>query len=179
MINGYFHGGLVVLGIIFCNKLEVSYFFSVLSGNQLSLLWTCLYLGIFLWLSALIFIVFNFKKMKLSRNYISLIIIIIIVITLFPPLPAFAIYFCLIHSFNHMKRVVPTLLNFMEKGKAISLMITLSVLSWLGGAVALYYILNLNIFPEAILKVTFIGLAALTFPHMILVDGFFRSKYKI
>ena len=119
------------------------------------------------------------KKMKLSRNYISLIIIIIIVITLFPPLPAFAIYFCLIHSFNHMKRVVPTLLNFMEKGKAISLMITLSVLSWLGGAVALYYILNLNIFPEAILKVTFIGLAALTFPHMILVDGFFRSKYKI
>ena len=179
LINGYFHGGLVILGIIFCNKLEVSYFFSVLSGNQLSLLWTCLYLGIFLWLSALIFIFFNFKKMKLSRNYISLIIIIIAVITLLPPLPAFAIYFCLIHSFNHIKRVVPTLLNFMEKGKVISLMITLSVLSWLGGAVALYYILNLNIFPEAILKVTFIGLAALTFPHMILVDGFFRSKYKI
>ena len=179
LINGYFHGGLVILGIIFCNKLEVSYFFSVLSGNQLSLLWTCLYLGIILWLSALTFIVFNFKKMKLSRNYISLIIIIIAVITLLPPLPAFAIYFCFIHSFNHMKRVVPTLLNFMEKGKVISLMITLSVLSWLGGAVALYYILNLNIFPEAILKVTFIGLAALTFPHMILVDGFFRSKYKI
>ena len=31
LINGYFHGGLVILGIIFCNKLEVSYFFSVYS----------------------------------------------------------------------------------------------------------------------------------------------------
>ena len=67
----------------------------------------------------------------------------------------------------------------MEKRKAILLMITLSIMSWLGGGIALYYILNLNVFPDAILKVTFIGLAALTFPHMILVDGFFRSKYNI
>ena len=178
-INGYFHGGLIILGIIFFNKLEVNYFFSVLSGDQLSLLWSCLYFGIFLWLSALIFIVCNLKIMKLSRSYITLVVFIFLVITILPPLPAFAIYFCFIHSFHHIKRVVPTLLNFMEKRKAISLMITLSVMSWLGGGIALYYILNLNVFPDAILKVTFIGLAALTFPHMILVDGFFRSKYKI
>jgi hypothetical protein len=52
-------------------------------------------------------------------------------------------------------------------------------MSWLAGGITLYYILNLNAFPDAILKVTFIGLAALTVPHMILVDGFFRSKYRI
>lgn len=178
-INGYFNGGLVILGIIFLNKLEVNYFFSILSGEELSLLWTFLYLGIFFWLSALIFIICNLKKMKISRYYISLIIFIFLVIITLPPLPAFAIYFCFVHSFHHIKRVVPTLLNFMEKRQAILLMITFSVLSWLGGGIALYYILNSNFFLDAILKVTFIGLAALTFPHMILVDGFFRSKFKI
>ncbi|MDC0093254.1 Brp/Blh family beta-carotene 15,15'-dioxygenase [Alphaproteobacteria bacterium] len=179
LINGYFQGGLVILGIIFFNRMEVNYFFSVLSGEQLSLLWKCLYLGMLFWLSALIFIICNLKKMKFSRYYTFLILFICLVITTLPPLPAFAIYFCFIHSFHHIKRVVPKLLNFMERRKAISLMITLSVMSWLGGGLALYYILNLDIFPNAILKVTFIGLAALTFPHMILVDGFFRSKYKI
>jgi beta-carotene 15,15'-dioxygenase len=178
-INGYFHGGLVILGIIFFNRLEVNYFFSVLAGEQLSLLWTCLYIGLFLWLSALIFIVCNLNRIRLSKYYISLIIFICLVITILPPLPAFAIYFCFIHSLHHIKRIIPTLLNFMEKRKAVSLMITLSVMSWLGGGIAFYSILNLNVFPDAILKVTFIGLAALTYPHMILVDGFFRSKYKI
>jgi hypothetical protein len=38
---------------------------------------------------------------------------------------------------------------------------------------------NLNTYPDTMLKVTFVGLAALTFPHMILVDGIFRSKFKI
>ena len=63
-INGYFHGGLVILGIIFSNRLEVNYFFSVLVGEHLSLLWTCLYLGLFLWLNALIFIVCNEQPPK-------------------------------------------------------------------------------------------------------------------
>ena len=39
------------------------------------------------------------------------------------------------------------------------------------------YVMILN--PDTILKVTFVGLAALTFPHMILVDGIFRSKFEI
>ena len=97
----------------------------------------------------------------------------------FPPLPAFAIYFCLIHSFHHIRRIIPTLLGFMEKQKAIFLMIIFSVFSWIGCGIAFYYLSNLDTYPDTILKVTFVGLAALTFPHMILVDGIFRSKFKI
>ena len=103
----------------------------------------------------------------------------VLVISLFPPLPAFAIYFCLIHSIHHFKRILPTLLNFMEKKKLLYLMIIFSVLSWLGGGTAYYILLNLNSYTDTIIKVTFIGLAALTYPHMILVDGVFRLKYKI
>ena len=100
-------------------------------------------------------------------------------ISLLPPLPAFAIYFCFIHSTHHIKRIIPILLGFMEMKKILYLMIIFSLLSWLGGGVAYYILLDLNSYTDTIVKVTFIGLAALTFPHMILVDGVFRLKYKV
>ena len=67
----------------------------------------------------------------------------------------------------------------MEKKKLFYLMIIFSVFSWLGGGTEYYILLNLYSYSDTIIKVTFIGLAALTFPHMILVDGVFRFKYKI
>ena len=170
---------MIVLGIIFLNKIEVNSFFEILSGDQLFLLWTSLYLGLFFWIIAITYICFNYSKINISNNYIKLALSILLVILLLPPLPAFAIYFCLIHSFHHIRRIIPTLLDFMEKQKAIFLMIFFSILSWVGCGIAFYYLSNLNTYPDTIIKVTFIGLAALTFPHMILVDGCFRSKYKI
>ena len=67
----------------------------------------------------------------------------------------------------------------MEKKKILYLMIIFSVLSWLGGGTVYYILVNLYSYTDTIIKVTFIGLAALTFPHMILVDGVFRLKYKV
>ncbi len=178
-ICGYAHGGVVVLGIIFFNKDEVNHLFSILSGNQLYLLWQFLYMALLVWTFSLILMLFNYKKITFSKNYIKLFTVMVLVISLFPPLPAFAIYFCLIHSIHHFKRIIPTLLNFMEKKKILYLMIIFSVLSWLGGGTVYYILLNLYSYTDTIIKVTFIGLAALTFPHMILVDGVFRLKYKV
>jgi len=178
-ISGYVHGGLVVLGIIFFNKDEVDNLFSILSGNQLYLLWQFLYVALIVWVLSLIYLLFNHKKIVITKNYIKLLSLIVLVISLLPPLPAFAIYFCSIHSTNHIKRIIPTLLSFMEKKKILYLMIIFSVLSWLGGGLAYYILLNLNSYTDTIIKVTFIGLAALTFPHMILVDGVFRLKYEV
>ena len=178
-IGGYVHGCLIVLGIIFLNKIEVNSFFEILSGDQLSLLWTSLYLGLFFWIIAITYICLNYSKINISNNYIKLALSISLVVLLLPPLPAFAIYFCLIHSFHHIRRTLPILVDFMEKQKAIFLMIIFSILSWVGCGIAFYYLSNLNTYPDTIIKVTFIGLAALTFPHMILVDGIFRSKFKI
>ncbi len=178
-ISGFAHGGAVVLGIIFFNKGEVDHLFSILSGDQLYLLWQFLYLALLGWLLSLNYILINYKKIIFSKNYIKLLTLMVLVISLFPPLPAFAIYFCFIHSTQHIIRIIPTLLTFMKKKKILYLMIIFSVLSWLGGGVAYYILLNLNSYADTIIKVTFIGLAALTFPHMILIDGVFRLKYKI
>ena len=128
---------------------------------------------------SIIFLLINYKKINFSTDYLKLMFPIILIISFFPPLLAFALYFCFIHSFNHVKRIIPTLFNFMNKAKAIWLMVIFTLISWLGGAFALYYLsfnFNQN---EALIKVIFIGLAALTFPHMVLVDGFFRQKFQI
>tara|TARA_Y100000991_G_C21935472_1_gene332780 strand:- start:302 stop:1123 length:822 start_codon:yes stop_codon:yes gene_type:complete len=177
--SGYAHGGLIVLGIIFFNQDEVDYLFSILSGDHLSILWQFLYVALSAWLLSIILLLFNFKQIKVSKYYIKLLTLIIFIILIFPPLPAFAIYFCFIHSIHHVKRILPTLINFMEKQKILYLMFIFSILSWLGGGTAFYIISSLNTYTETLIKVTFIGLAALTFPHMILVDGIFRSKFKV
>ena len=50
-----------------------------------------------------------------------------------------------------------------------------TVASWSGGAVTLLWLNSGNI-SQDLLQVIFIGLAALTVPHMILVDGLFRRR---
>lgn len=53
--------------------------------------------------------------------------------------------------------------------------IGLTAISWLLGLGALYFFDSGDVDAD-ILRVVFIGLAALTVPHMILVDGFFRNE---
>ena len=55
----------------------------------------------------------------------------------------------------------------MEKQKAIFLMIIFSILSWVACGIAFYYLSTLNYYPDTIIKVTFVGLAAFSFLHMI------------
>ena len=47
--------------------------------------------------------------------------------------------------------------------------------SWAGGAIILLWLDSGNI-SQDLLQVIFIGLAALTVPHMMLVDGMFRRR---
>ena len=78
-VGGYVHGGLIVLGIIFLNRVEVSYFFEILSGNELSMLWLCLHIAIFFWFSSIVFILLNYDKIKVSSYYIKLLMLISII----------------------------------------------------------------------------------------------------
>ena len=89
----------------------------------------------------------------------------------FTPLMAFTFYFCFIHSFKHSVSLINKLDNKNFRAgtekfikKAAPLTITTSIIFLIGLAILTnYYVLN-----DAILKVIFIGLASLTFPHILL-----------
>ena len=97
----------------------------------------------------------------------------------FEPLLAFTIYFCFLHSVRHSLSLIENmsnknfkkgLINFLKKALPLTIVTALSFLI----AVFLldrYYILN-----SAILKVIFIGLASLTFPHILL--EYLLEKYE-
>ena len=61
------------IGHNFFNKDEVDHLFSILSGNQLYLLWQFLYVALLVWILSLILILFNLKKLlflKIISNYL-------------------------------------------------------------------------------------------------------------
>lgn len=85
-----------------------------------------------------------------------------------PPLVFFTVYFCLLHSPRHIRRVVrgsalapPTLL---AAGAAV-LTVTL------GGAVAAWVLAGETAPDQRLLRIVFVGLSALTVPHLVLVEG--------
>jgi len=55
--------------------------------------------------------------------------------------------------------------------------ILFTIISWIAGLYIIYFLsINFSIY-ESFIKVIFIGLAALTLPHMILVDLVYRKKF--
>jgi Brp/Blh family beta-carotene 15,15'-monooxygenase len=96
---------------------------------------------------------------------------IIILNTVLSPLLAFTVYFCFIHSFKHSLSLIYLLDNKNFKNgvrkflkKALPLTLVTAILFIL----SVYILTNYYVLDEAILKVIFIGLASLTFPHILL-----------
>ena len=90
---------------------------------------------------------------------------------LLSPLTAFTLYFCFIHSFRHSVSLIDRLdRNNFKKGfekftlKALPLTIITAILFLF----AVYFLKNYYVIDAAISKVIFIGLASLTFPHILL-----------
>jgi len=90
---------------------------------------------------------------------------------IFTPLIAFTIYFCFLHSVRHSASLIHELnKKDFKKGfqifikKALPLTLVTAVLFIL----SVYVLTNYYVLNDAILKVIFIGLASLTFPHILL-----------
>ena len=118
--------------------------------------------------SVLLFIKkFELKKFTIFLDYFS----ILIINYYFSPLIAFTIYFCFLHSIRHS---IALMFELDEKNlkngfkvfiiKAIPLTILTAVFSLIG----LFFLNNIYEFNSSILKIIFIGLASLTFPHILL-----------
>ncbi len=110
---------------------------------------------------------FEIKKFAIFLDYFS----ILILNYYFSPLLAFTVYFCFLHSIRHSITLILELekndlsLGFkMFVKKALPLTILTATLCLIG----LYFINNTYTLDSSILKIIFIGLASLTFPHILL-----------
>jgi len=110
---------------------------------------------------------FEFKKFTIFLDYFS----ILIINYYFSPLVAFTIYFCFLHSIRHSMSLMSELdgddLNngfkiFVKKA------LPLTIITAIFCVIGLYLLNNTYNFESAILKIIFIGLASLTFPHILL-----------
>ena len=110
---------------------------------------------------------FEIKKFSIFLDYFS----ILILNYYFSPLLAFTLYFCFLHSIRHSITLILELekndlnLGFkMFVKKALPLTVLTASLCLIG----LYFINKTYAFDSSILKIIFIGLASLTFPHILL-----------
>ena len=110
---------------------------------------------------------FELKNFTIFLDYFS----IIIINFYFSPLIAFTIYFCFLHSIRHIISLMAELdNNDLKNGfkiftkKALPLTILTAIFCLIG----LYFLSNTYNFNSSILKIIFIGLASLTFPHILL-----------
>ncbi|MDA9024802.1 Brp/Blh family beta-carotene 15,15'-dioxygenase [Candidatus Pelagibacter sp.] len=123
-------------------------------------------------ISLLSSIYYFLKDFKIINILIFLDFFSIIVLNYFlTPLIAFTIYFCFLHSFRHAISLITELNENSFKVGTITFIkkaMPLTVLTAIFYIISLYFLSNFYQLNDAILKVIFIGLASLTFPHILL-----------
>ena len=95
------------------------------------------------------------------------------------PILAFTVYFCFLHSIRHSITLIFELDKSFKLGlkKFVNKAIPLTLVTGIIFLFAIYFLNNFYNLDEAIFKVIFIGLASLTFPH-ILLEYFLEKNEK-
>ena len=161
----FFKGSIIVLAPLYFSQEETFEIFKILNVNIKTINQDFLLALILLSL----FSNFLLKKNILIHSIDTLSIIIIN--WAFSPLVAFTIYFCFLHSIRHSFSLIYEInkKNF-KKGSNLFIKkaLPLTMLTGLIFLISLYVLNNYFLLNSAILKVIFIGLASLTFPHILL-----------
>jgi Brp/Blh family beta-carotene 15,15'-monooxygenase len=163
-----FKGSVVVVAPLFFHTEETLQIFKILGDNLIMTHEN------FLVSLLLISFIANFFIMQWSNNSGFFLADWVTIFTLnifFSPLVAFTIYFCFLHSVRHSfgliyeinkKKFKNGLKKFLKR--ALPLTLVTAILFIFG----VYILRNYYVLDDAIMKVIFIGLASLTFPHILL-----------
>lgn len=172
------HGGLIVFGISMADHDTADLIFGWLIFGDTARLWYWFDLIVWLWWPCLaLYVASGIVETRLYRRFGELAGL-AIVIAIMPALTSFAIYFCLVHTPRHMARVLTMLKDVISLRLVITLTLIFTVMSWLTGGI-IFLALNKGIgIAPASMMVVFIGLAALTVPHSLLIDGLFRPRFE-
>ena len=173
------YGMTIIFGIIYFNENQSFLIFEYLTNDKIYLIQKYFYIPYFLTLISIIYFMYLSIFEKKLRKGVVEILFLLFIFYFFDPLLSFTIYFCFFHTYKHLKHLIKNIyLNLKNKKFVIYSTLIFTVISWVGGLGIVYYLVqNLSLY-ESILKVIFIGLAALTLPHMLLVDIVYRKRFK-
>ena len=167
-----FKGSLIIIAPLIFHKNETIEVFKALNfdiSKTFLIENNFLFLILFLSLISSLFLSFkkNFEiKCLLLMDFLSILILNFFI----NPILAFTIYFCFLHSVRHSLSLIFELDKNLNKGlnKFIKKAIPLTVLTAIVYLISLFYLNRYYQVDQAIYKVIFIGLASLTFPHILL-----------
>ena len=170
------HGGLAIVGISQFHRSEVDEIFYYLINQDTAMVWLAINVLTVAVIVAVIACVSQAAKdVKWSATTLELLIL-GIVYALVPPLLGFAIYFCLVHSARHFRRILSTIKATVDFSNIKNQAILFTTASWIAAGIAFWMLADFADPGPTVMRITFIGLAALTVPHMLLIDGVMNSK---
>ena len=173
------YGMTIIFGIIFFNENESFKIFEYLTNKKIYILQYYFFIPYILTFISIIYFVYLAIYEKKLRKGVIEILFLLLIFYIFDPLLSFSIYFCFFHTYKHLNHLIKNVYSHLQNKKfVIYSTLAFTIISWFGGIVIILFLFqNLTLY-ESILKVIFIGLAALTLPHMILVDLVYRPRYK-
>ncbi|MGB1364760.1 MAG: Brp/Blh family beta-carotene 15,15'-dioxygenase [Candidatus Poseidoniaceae archaeon] len=168
-------GGLVLAGISLFHRSESDAIFETLIGSNTALVWLFLQ-AVGVMTLVLVPLVIYTKPTEERKSATIEVVALLLLFAIAPPLLGFAIYFCGIHSVRHFKHMGILLKSTLQQFQITRTTIVFSLLTWAAGLLVLVNQSPAIGLEPALLQVIFIGLAALTVPHMILVDGVVKHE---
>ena len=168
----FLKGSAVIFAPLLFQREKTNEIFEILNFNVFeSQLFTNQFLIIFLCLSFLSSLYISNKENTDLKGLMVMDFFSLIILNLFlTPILAFTLYFCFLHSIRHSITLIFELDKSFKSGlkKFINRAIPLTFITGAIFLIAVYLLNNSFMLDEAIYKVIFIGLASLTFPHILL-----------
>ncbi len=168
----FLKGSAVILTPLLLQRDKTNEIFEILNFNVFeSKVFSDEFLIMLLFLSFLSSLYISNKKSADLKGIMIMDFLSLIVLNLFlTPILAFTLYFCFLHSIRHSITLIFELDKSLKTGlkKFINKAIPLTFITGIIFLLAIYFLNNFYKLDEAIYKVIFIGLASLTFPHILL-----------
>ena len=168
----FFKGSLIIVAPLLFHKNETILIFESLNFDiSDNFLIKDIILYFFILFSFVSTLILSFNKSFDSKSLLLMDFLSILILNYFlNPILAFTIYFCFLHSIRHSISLILEINNNIKIGLPIFLKkaLPLTIITIFIYLFSLYFLNNYNDFNESIHKVIFIGLASLTFPHILL-----------
>ena len=168
----FLKGSLIISAPLFFHKGETLTIFETLNFNiSNSFLIANEILILFILLSLVSGVFLSLKKNIEVKSLLLMDYLSILVLNYFlNPIIAFTVYFCFLHSIRHSMSLINEINKNLKKGLPIFIKkaLPLTILTIIGYILSILVLNNYNEFNETIYQVIFIGLASLTFPHILL-----------